>query len=314
MSTDGLDSGTEVAWRLFSTEYNDADWSFKEGEDERSPNYVVTPTGAKVNRLFVVGVVTEVDNIGETDDLYRVRISDPTGAYMVYAGQYQPDAMSFFADLTPPAFVAVVGKARTYTPDDGDEVYTSIRPEEVNEVDSDTRDRWNLQAASQTLSRLTTLSSELGFSEPRGEEDPYGLYDVRETAEHYGLDTDYVEDLTQTAVEVIGDQSSRELDAEKAVEEFYMGGSGVTEEKFPEDEVLENEATDGFTDLSEEIDTGTEPGTDDGIELEDEEIDGTEDVETDTTQEIETDLTEEAETDTTQEIETDLTEEAETDT
>jgi len=100
----------EVAWRVFAREYNDADLGFKEGEDERAPNYVATPTGAKINRLFVTGVLTEVERVGE-DDLLRARVSDPTGTFVVYAGQYQPDAVSFFADTETPEFVAVVGKA-----------------------------------------------------------------------------------------------------------------------------------------------------------------------------------------------------------
>ncbi|MDY6779540.1 MAG: hypothetical protein SV760_03125, partial [Halobacteria archaeon] len=173
----------EVAWRVFAREYNDSDLSFKEGDDERAPNYVVTPTGAKINRVFVVGVVTEVDNIGDDGDLYRVRLTDPTGAFVVYAGQYQPDAMSLFADLEPPEFVAVVGKARTYEPDDSDEIYTSVRPEEVNTVDSETRDRWCVETARQTLRRVEAVSGYLEDGTADLETTP-PLHDLNETVDH----------------------------------------------------------------------------------------------------------------------------------
>ena len=53
----------EVAWRLFASEYNDANLE-TEGTGERPPSYVVTPLGAKVNRVFVVGVITDVENVG----------------------------------------------------------------------------------------------------------------------------------------------------------------------------------------------------------------------------------------------------------
>jgi len=50
----------EVAHRLFAAEFNDATYSYSESDEERAPNYVVTPTGARVNRLFAIGVLPEV--------------------------------------------------------------------------------------------------------------------------------------------------------------------------------------------------------------------------------------------------------------
>ena len=146
----------EVAFRLFAAEYDDADMSYSESDEERAPNYVITPTGARVNRLFVVGVLTEVEAV--SDDYLRARVVDPTGPFVVYAGQYQPEAMNFLERAEPPMFVAVTGKARTFQPEDSDRVYTSIRPESINEVDAATRDRWVVQAAEQTIDRVTRMA------------------------------------------------------------------------------------------------------------------------------------------------------------
>ncbi|WP_135824535.1 hypothetical protein [Halorussus ruber] len=153
----------EVAWRLFAAEYDDADFDYSESDEERAPNYVVTPTGARVNRLFVVGVLTEVEQV--SDDVLRGRVVDPTGAFVLYAGQYQPDEMAFLENATPPAFVAVTGKARTFQPEDSDRVFTSIRPESINEVDAETRDRWVVQTAEQTLSRVSTFADAIDSGE-----------------------------------------------------------------------------------------------------------------------------------------------------
>ena len=101
----------EVAYRLFAAEFEDADYSYSESDEERAPNYVVTPTGARLNRVFVIGVLTEVEEAGE--DILRARIVDQTGAFVVYAGQYQPEAQAFFERADLPAFVAVTGKARS---------------------------------------------------------------------------------------------------------------------------------------------------------------------------------------------------------
>ncbi|MFB6189025.1 MAG: hypothetical protein ABEI57_04005, partial [Halapricum sp.] len=87
-SQDGGPGRRETAYRVFASEFDDADFSYAESDEERAPNYVVTPTGARINRLFVVGVLTEVQPV--SDDVLRARIVDPTGAFVVYAGQYQP--------------------------------------------------------------------------------------------------------------------------------------------------------------------------------------------------------------------------------
>lgn len=147
----------EVAHRLFAAEFEDADHSYSESDEERAPNYVVTPSGARVNRLFAVGVLTEVEQVSE--DVLRGRVVDPTGAFVLYAGQYQPDEQAFLDRADPPMFVAVTGKARTFQPDDADTVYTSVRPETVSEVDADTRDRWTVDAAERTLDRVAQFAA-----------------------------------------------------------------------------------------------------------------------------------------------------------
>ncbi len=110
-----------------------------------------------VNRLFVVGVVTDVEDVGsEGQPLWRARLSDPTGIFHVYSGQYQPEASAVLSRLEPPAFTAVMGKARTYTPEDG-VVYTSVRPEMVKEVDATLRDYWVLEAAQAMKRRVEAV-------------------------------------------------------------------------------------------------------------------------------------------------------------
>jgi len=76
----------EVAWRLFASEYNDATLEM-DGGGERAPSYVVTPLGAKVNRVFVVGVITDVRERrdGYPADVARPRLR-PTGTFRIYAG------------------------------------------------------------------------------------------------------------------------------------------------------------------------------------------------------------------------------------
>jgi RPA family protein len=149
----------EIAWRIFAHEFNSSNLYISEG-DERAPNYIITPTGVKCNRLFIIGVVTEVENIGKDNNLWRARIADPTGVFTLYAGQYQPEAAIFLSELEVPAYVALVGKARKYEPEDGN-VYLSVRPEEINAADEKQRDMWVIETAERTLERIKIMEDAL---------------------------------------------------------------------------------------------------------------------------------------------------------
>ena len=154
----------EVAQRLFAAEFNAAAHSYKESGD-RSPTFVVSPYGAKVNRLFAVGVLTSVEAVGQTGDRYRAQVVDPTGTFNVYAGQYEPEATAQLADIRPPAVVAIVGKSRTYQPESG-VTYVSVRPETIRVVDKADRDAWILEAAKLGMTRLDALREALKLETP----------------------------------------------------------------------------------------------------------------------------------------------------
>jgi RPA family protein len=161
----------EPAWRVFASEYNDSTVELK-GEGEMNPSYVVTPLGAKINRLFVIGVLTDVENVSEGGDFVRAHISDPTGVFTIYSGQYQQEVTDALLGIDVPAFVAVVGKTRTYIPEEGGDFYTSIRPERIIEVNADIRDQWILETCKSTKNRIE------GFLEANKMQDP-NIRDLR---------------------------------------------------------------------------------------------------------------------------------------
>jgi RPA family protein len=108
--------------------------------------------------VLFVGVATETDAVGTESAIHRVRVADPTGTAFVSAGQYQPEAAQVIAQLKVPAFVAVVGKISTYTPEEG-KTLTSIRAERVCVVDEVTRDNWLVDTVLRTLARLDDLKA-----------------------------------------------------------------------------------------------------------------------------------------------------------
>ena len=192
----------EIAWRIFAHEFNMSTLFVSEG-DERAPNYIITPTGVKCNRLFIIGVVTEVENIGKDNNLWRARIADPTGVFTIYAGQYQPEAAIFLSELQVPSYVAVAGKARKYEPEDG-AVYLSVRPEEINISDEKQRDRWVLEAAERTLERISIMNDALNSGLSGNELQEFLLKKVMNNAHVNGVmhAIKHYENLEKTLLEI----------------------------------------------------------------------------------------------------------------
>ncbi|WP_336001410.1 RPA family protein [Halorientalis halophila] len=184
----------EVARRVFASEFNDAAYTFKESDDERAPVYLLLPTGERANRIFLVGTLTETEDVGEDSEYWQGRVVDPNGdTFFMYAGQYQPDAASMLRELEPPAYVSVVGKPRTYETDDG-EVNVSVRPESITTVDEATRNRWIVETAERTIERIRDYQA--------ADEDDGAAVDeyVRMAREEYDLP---VENYRRAAIEAL---------------------------------------------------------------------------------------------------------------
>src|SRR5512138_188636 len=157
----------EVAWRVFAEELRASNMAFRENEDQYAPLYLLTPTGAKCNRVFLVGTLTEKDDIGGDTEYWRGRIVDPTGSILIYAGQYQPEAAQALANIEAPAFVSVVGKPKLYQTEDGN-IIISVRVEAIHKADKAARDQWILDAARRTYERLQHLQGAKPLSDSGG--------------------------------------------------------------------------------------------------------------------------------------------------
>jgi uncharacterized protein len=149
----------EPARRVFAAELRECRYQFKEGEDEKSPTFVLLPSGERSNRIFIVGTLTEKTRQGEQNMFYRGRVVDPTGTFFVMAGSYQPEAMQQLAKIETPSFVAVIGKPSLYQKPDGSWL-VSVRVESITVVDKETRDLWVLDAAKHTLDRVDAYAKE----------------------------------------------------------------------------------------------------------------------------------------------------------
>lgn len=209
----------QVAQRVFAAEFNDAKHHVKE-DGTYGPSYVVSPFGAKVNRLFAVGVLTSVEGVGQTGDRYRAAVVDPTGTFTLFAGQYEPEATAQLMDIRPPAVVAIVGKSRAYTTQEG-ATYVNIRPESIRTVEKADRDAWVVETARHSMLRLEAIKEVSQMEPPTAKalEDLGFPKDVAEgtlrAIEHYGkADLQRYAAIIRDALESLAPGASERVGAE----------------------------------------------------------------------------------------------------
>ena len=197
----------EVARRIFAEELKSSNYSFRDGEEQNqyAPQYLLTPTGAKCNRVFIVATLIEKDDIGGDTGYWRGRLVDPTSSILFYAGQYQPEAAQILANMEAPAFVAVVGKPNLYKTEDGN-IIISLRAESIQQVDEATRNLWVMDTARRTLERLAALknakpapvSSEFATADKVTSVVP--SQDAERALEHYHTDVEHYRQMTLRAL------------------------------------------------------------------------------------------------------------------
>ena len=151
----------EPAKRVFAAELREATKTIKDESDEKSPTYLLLPTGERCNRILISGAITDKVKGGDQNVTYRAKVSDPTGMFYISASSYQPEAMLQMAkiDTEMPSFVTVVGKPNAYTTPDG-RVLVSVRAESIQVVDRETRDMWAADTAKATLKRVEQMFSD----------------------------------------------------------------------------------------------------------------------------------------------------------
>ena len=150
------DFNREPAVRAFTQELRGITESKRADEGKYTPTFYPLPTGIDANRVLLMGVLIETEDIGSDSPYMRARMTDPTGSITVYAGEYQPEAAAFLEEVETPCYVAVVGKPKIYNPESGGTVI-SITPESITKVESTQVDMWTQETVRATLYRLNEM-------------------------------------------------------------------------------------------------------------------------------------------------------------
>ncbi len=215
----------EIAKRLFAHEFNQSTHKI-EGEGEKTPTYILTPTGAKCNRVFVVGVLLDKEEIKPDSNFWRVRVSDPTGVFVCTAGRYQPDALEALMEIEPPEMISVVGKVNVYEGES--RTFVSLRPESITVVDKEIRDYWVYETAKRTLERIGKMQNE--------QDDQ----NVALAWQVYSSDLTEYKDTVKKALMAIKEEfEAFETDEEEGEQKVKKEGAGEQAEEAEEEPFLE---------------------------------------------------------------------------
>ncbi|MGI0139647.1 MAG: hypothetical protein ACREBT_00620 [Thermoplasmata archaeon] len=147
----------EPAWRVFAAELT-ASLQDERGTGEKAATYLISPYGARMNRVVVAGTLSSPEAIGRdpAQPFWRARLVDPTGTVAVTAGGFQPRAMAQLQSVHAPRSALVVGKAHLYRGNDGGG-YALVRAESIRSIDEATLHGVLADSLRQSLDRLDLL-------------------------------------------------------------------------------------------------------------------------------------------------------------
>ncbi len=184
-------TGREVAWRVLAHEFR-ASSEEERGAGERVASYVISPLGARMNRVLLVGTLQPAERAGRDDAnaFWRSRLSEPTGVVTVSAGSFQPRAQAELRRLTTPETSLVMGKVHLFKGTSGLAI-GSIRAEAVRPIPDAEYRSILAEAALQTLERIELMDRLRGAPDrPDGEFlregwSPTWIKGAREAARRY---------------------------------------------------------------------------------------------------------------------------------
>ncbi|MFI5415252.1 MAG: hypothetical protein ACHQ16_06280, partial [Candidatus Lutacidiplasmatales archaeon] len=151
-------SGRETAWRVLAQELGASNEEEK-GVGERAASYLLSPLGARMNRVLVSGILSPGEAVGRDPEnpFYRAKLTDPTGTVSVTAGGFNPRALAVLRSVTNPTPAIVVGKVHLFRGRDGT-AYSSVRAESIREATPEEVRGHLADAVEQTSERIRLLA------------------------------------------------------------------------------------------------------------------------------------------------------------
>ena len=165
----------QTAVRLFAREFYESSLP-DGGQGEYDPRFVVTKLGAKVNRMYVAGVIERLERRDTErgpmfNDCGQGAVRDPTGLHLWSVGSFRPELHIEMEELVAKfeergtAFLMFIpsrvthrdiGKSNHYTTEDGG-FRCRMQMEDYAIIDRDTYAGWLVETADHTMRRIDAL-------------------------------------------------------------------------------------------------------------------------------------------------------------
>jgi len=151
----------QIAWRVFIEEIRRSKQIHEEEMDGKIVRYLVSPFGALINRIYMVGTVTDIVESSEKKTI-KARVSDITGVTSIYASEFQPDVYTFLKLIgDEPTIIMFTAKIRVFEPEEGRKI-PLIRPERIKRGTLNDRNIWIVDAASNVIERMEYMEKVIG--------------------------------------------------------------------------------------------------------------------------------------------------------
>ncbi|MGC8610745.1 MAG: hypothetical protein ACP5JT_05720 [Thermoplasmata archaeon] len=143
----------EPAWRVFSFEFNDSIILEKKGE-EKEAQYILTKLGAKINRVFMVGILEDKRSVAN-DSMIIIDFNDRFGNVKLMVDKnYTPGKVfKFFSTHEPPELISFVGKVRIW----GENNNVELRVESVSGSNEFIYRYWKLKSLESLIYRIKLM-------------------------------------------------------------------------------------------------------------------------------------------------------------
>jgi len=155
-------SRRQTAIRLFAREFYESSLP-DGGQGEYDPRFIVTKLGARVNRMYVCGVVERLERRDtERGPMFSGAVRDPTGLHLWSVGSFRPELHVEMEELVARFeggdrfLMACVGKSNHYTTEDGG-FRCRMQMEDYAIIDRDVYASWLIETANQTMRRIDAL-------------------------------------------------------------------------------------------------------------------------------------------------------------
>ena len=156
-------SRRQTAIRLFAREFYESSLP-DGGQGEYDPCFVVTKLGARVNRMFVAGVIERLERRDtERGPMFSGAVRDPTGLHLWSVGSFRPELHIEMEELVARFeggdrfLMACIGKSNHYTTEDGG-FRCRMQMEDYAIIDREIYANWLVETADQTMRRIDALS------------------------------------------------------------------------------------------------------------------------------------------------------------